>query len=215
VRTICNCEPTSAARTTQDGFCLVQGKNLRDGVGSLGGTIQFSSGSRILAALPPLSAQFSCGEYESPPHNETICAMRFQKGIQWHSWRRVSFDVSLPSGLYRIGKQPYRWTWHQRGSWMRLDGEQRLCAAWLNASQCGRARMQFQRDTKTVAIDRIGLPLPVLCDRALRLDGGPPEWTRESIVYSNVEAPNVAHLQRILHLQTSVTSATVSERSDA
>jgi len=190
-------------------------QDLSEGIGSLGGTIQFSPGSRILAALPSLSAKFSCGGSESPPHDETVCAMRFQDGRQWHSWRRVNLDASLPTGLYRIGNPPYRWTWHQQGSWERLEGEQRLCAAWLNVSQCGRARMQFQLDTKKVAIDRIGLPLPVLCDRALQLGGGPPEWTHESIVYSNVEASEVAHLQRILHLQTSVTSVTASERSDA
>jgi hypothetical protein len=175
--------------------------NLEAAANSFGGTVQYSPGTRILLSLPTVSPEHFVGELEAIPYDECTSALSLGQRDQTLLCRKVACNLELQTGLYRVGLRPHRWLWHQAGTWRRLEGEQRLVATWYLASILGRARLRYYTELKILEIDCIGVPLPVLCDRALRLRCGSPTWTNGRIRYLDADGADVAQLGRVMNFQ--------------
>ena len=101
--------------------------------------------------------------------------------LPWQ-WEPVIINPNIPEGVYRKRSiPPMMWLYLSRtadDSGMQAyllderDMEQSLIARWLALALAGPICLIHDNVAKTLAVPHVGLPLPVLLDRALRLASG-------------------------------------------
>lgn len=169
---------------------------LQRAMDTISGTVAFNPGIRILENLPTLSPDQWSGESEAVPHSQPLQQLCF-KNKRKH-WVSTDFASDLPTGVYRINELPTRWLWHEQRRWTRLDCDNLHAAAWYQCHREFGCSLVYFPESSELKISRIGFPLPVLIDRALRLGSGPPAWSSKNIEYAKADQATVDQLLRLI-----------------
>lgn len=189
-------DPKSTMEDYSRIFLSGQQEQIQNAATAVGGNVEINPGLRLLRLCAPLSRESFSGEQAPVPYDQPLEMRAFSR--KRSAWKRISYSPDAPSGLYRINERPIRWLWHESGNWIALASTERLWAAWLHCHISGHGTIQFDKGRGVIEIERIGFPLPVLIDRALRLIGGPPAWNRKHIVYTNVDTAVADQLVRVM-----------------
>ena len=177
--------------------------------------LRLERGEELLASLPSLSEAVQHFRQCTLPKSGE-CWQFFQiRGTSWEWVSRV-ITQNLEEGVYRTGDvHPTAWLYISRKSGgsqtqARLlderNGEQSLIARWLELARTGKLGLMHDALRRELAIPYVGLPLPILLDRALRLASGRcpeimPQDRQRFLVFSNIPHKRARHVGRVLGMR--------------
>jgi hypothetical protein len=201
-------EPTQQAGGPDAWDVVGDRAKVREATGALSPPIALvdEPGERLLAALPGLEQ----GLLGGPPYQPAGGRCRWQRlAPQWargRVWADVEEAETDRDGLYReVGPTRPRWFLVRSEEKVVLGtSERRSIGWWAQVVRDRSPRLVYHVERRELRLPAVGLPPPVLVDRALRLASGRvPVWDRTSRArcYQRVGRRRAEQVARILGLK--------------
>jgi hypothetical protein len=190
-------EAAAVARSLQSAFCEERGDVFLEALPSLAETIQHL---RDPWPLPIHGAweffQVNCSE---------------TRDVDW-KWEAIVSGQPLRQGVYRTTRHPRVWVYVSPAPQTatmrayRLDlsnPDSTFVAQWRELARSGNLSLHYNSTARTLTVPAIGVSLPVLVDRALRLASGMcpirmPENNRRYLVFANIGRRRARQAARVL-----------------